>query len=374
MEYRISEFAQDLMEDVRKYSLREIRMRAVRIDRQQQPSGEILEKIRELGLTGIFLPAVEEEIPLTMQEQAALLGELGSHDAGSAVSAAVADLAFQPVKIAGTQEQKDFCGGILEAGGFGAFCLTEDNAGSDISTVKTRAVRVPGGYVLNGSKTMITNSVSAEFLTVFAVLDGKLAAFLVPGEAEGIQKGEPEQKLGIRTSETGSLWFNDVQLSEKALIGAPDQGRELADRALNIGRMHCAAIAIGLAERALEETISRIRERTGFDKPLSDNPVIRTKLAEMYLRKEAAKGVLIHALENVDSAGGEDPAMLASAAKCLASDAAVECTMEAVQLFGGYGYCQDYPVEKLMRDAKAFQIIEGANEIQKMIIGRKLVK
>ena len=289
MEYRISEFAQDLMEDVRNYSLREIRMRAARIDRQQQPSGEILEKIRELGLTGIFLPAVEEEIPLTMQEQAALLGELGSHDAGSAVSAAVADLAFQPVKIAGTQEQKDFCGGILEAGGFGAFCLTEDNAGSDISTVKTRAVRVPGGYVLNGSKTMITNSVSAEFLTVFAVLDGKLAAFLVPGEAEGIQKGEPEQKLGIRTSETGSLWFNDVQLSEKALIGAPDQGRELADRALNIGRMHCAAIAIGLAERALEETISRIRERTGFDKLLSDNPVIRTKLAEMYLRKEAAR-------------------------------------------------------------------------------------
>ena len=138
--------------------------------------------------------------------------------------------------------------------------------------------------------------------------------------------------------------------------------------------MVAGAVAIGVAERALDETIGRIRERTGFDSPLSDNPVIRSMLAEMYMQKEAAKGTLIHALENYDLHGSEDRELLASAAKCLASDAAVKCAMEAVQLFGGYGYCQDYPAEKLLRDAKAFQIIEGANEIQRMIIGKKLVR
>ena len=374
MEYRISEFAGDLLEDVRNFSLREIRMQAVRIDRQQEPPDEILDKIREIGLTGMFLAGDEETPALTLQEQAALLGELGNHDAGSAVSVAATDLAMQPVKIAGTEEQKQYCSGILKQGGYGAFCLTEDLAGSDISDIRTKAERWEEGFILNGSKCMISNSVCADFMTVFANLDGKLAAFLVPREAEGIVRDEPEQKLGLRTSQTGSIWFNDVVLPKESLIGRPDQGRELATQALNAGRMFCGAIAIGLAERALEETIARIRTRTGFDKPLADNPVIRTKLSEMYMHKEAAKAELIHALENADENGREDPEVLSSTAKCLASDAAVECTLEAVQLFGGYGYCQDYPVEKLMRDAKVFQIIEGANEIQKMIVGRKLVK
>lgn len=374
MEYRISEFAQDLLEDVRNFSLREIRMQSVRVDRQQENPEEILDKIREIGITGIFAPGDEESPGLLLQEQAALVGELGSHDAGTAVSVAATDLASQPVKIAGSPEQRELITEILEGGGLGAFCLTEDLGGSDISQVRTKAVRSPGGFVISGSKCMITNASCAEFLTVFADLEGSLAAFLIPADAEGIQIGEPEQKLGLRTSETGSIWFNDVEVPEHALIGAPDQGRSIATRALCMGRLFCAAIATGVSERALEETICRIRERTGFDKPLADNPVIRTKLADMYMRKEAAKAALIHALENEDEQLGEDPEILSSVAKCLASDAAVECTLEAVQLFGGYGYCQDYPVEKLLRDAKVFQIIEGANEIQRMIVGRKLVK
>lgn len=396
MEYRISEFAQDLLEDIRGFCIREVRMQAAREDRMQaagephaqavgaghtqlagaggEPDGGVIEKIREIGFTGIFASLGEDLPDLTLQEQAALLGELASHDAGAAISAAAADLAAQPVKMAGTEEQKRVCMDVLENGGFGAFCLTEELSGSDISTIRTRARRDGSGYILSGSKAMITNFLGAEFLTVFAVLDDEMAAFLVPAEAEGIMRGEPEQKLGLRTSETGSIWFNDVGVPESALVGGPGRGKKLAAEALNIGRMHCGAVAIGVAERALEETIGRIRERTGFDRPLSDNPVIRSMLAEMYMQKEAAKGTLIHALENYDLHGSEDRELLASAAKCLASDAAVKCAMEAVQLFGGYGYCQDYPAEKLLRDAKAFQIIEGANEIQKMIIGKKLVR
>ena len=372
MEYRISEFAQDLMEDIRNFSIREIRMQAARIDRNQQSPAEIMEKIGELGMTGIFMQT-EDGPFLKLQEQAALLGELGSHDAGAAVSVAATDLAAQPVKREGTPEQKAMVSGILEEGGFGAFCLTEDLAGSDITMVRTKAVRAEGGFVISGSKSMVTNFISASFLTVFASLDGSLTAFLVPADSEGIVRGEPEQKLGLRTSETGSLWFNDVFIPESALIGQAGEGRRIATGSLNFGRMHCGAISVGVAERALEETIGRIPERTGFDKPLSENPVIRSRMAEMFMKKEAAKATLIHALENVDAGCPEDPEILSSAAKCLASDAVVDCTLGAVQLFGGYGYCQDYPVEKLLRDAKAFQIIEGANEIQKMIIGRKLV-
>lgn len=374
MEYRVSEFAMDLLEDVRSFSLREIRMQAARVDRLQQSPREVLAALRELGITGIFAPATQGEPELTLQERAAILGELASHDAGSAVSVASTDLAAQPVKLEGTAEQFDYVMQILGEGGFGAFCLTEDLAGSDISMIRTEAERIDEGFLLNGSKAMITNAQHADFLMVFARLKGKMAAFLVPADTEGVVRGESESKLGLRTSQTGSLWFNDVVLPREALVGGPAQGRELAAAALSCGRMFCGAIAIGVAERALEETVTRIRERTGFDKPLADNPVVRTKLAEMYMQKEGAKGALIHALENYDNGGQEDQEMLASAAKCLASDASLHCTQEALQLFGGYGYCQDYPVEKLLRDARAFQIIEGANEIQKMIIGRKLVR
>lgn len=374
MEYRLSEFAQDLLEDVRRFSIREVRMQAARVDRLQQRPDEILEKLTEIGFTGIFVPDSQNGAGLSLQERAALLGELGRHDAGAAQSVAAVDLAAQPVKLAGTAAQKKYIADILSEGGFAAFCMTEDLAGSDISMIRTKAERTENGYRLNGSKCMVTNVRNAKFLTVIARTDADLSAFLLPADAPGVVRGESEQKMGLRTSQTGSIWFNDVEIPEDALIGEAGQGKQLAMGALDVGRMFASAIAIGIAERALEEAISRIRQRTGFEKPFSDNPVIRTRLAEMYMQKEAAKGTLIHAMENYDGGGQEDQEMLSSASKCLASDAAVACALEAVQLFGGYGYCQDYPVEKLLRDAKAFQIIEGANEIQKLIIGRKLVK
>ncbi len=374
MEYRLSEFARDLLEDVQNFSIREVRMQAARVDRLQQPPDEILEKITESGFTGIFVPNSQDGACLSLQERAALLGELGRHDAGAAQSVAATDLAAQPVKLAGTDDQKKIIAEILSEGGFGAFCMTEDLAGSDISMIRTKAEYTEDGFVLNGSKCMVTNFRKADFFTVFAYLEDELSVFLLPADSPGLVKGESERKLGLRTSQTGTIWFNDVQLPQSALIGEAGQGKQLASESLTCGRMLLSAIAIGIAERALEETLLRIRQRTGFEQPLSDNPVIRTKLAEMYMKKEAAKGTLIHALENYDLEGGEDQELLASAAKCLSSDAAVDCTLEAVQLFGGYGCCQDYPVEKLFRDAKVFQILEGANEIQKMIIGKRLVK
>lgn len=372
-DYRLTQFGEDILEDVKTFCLREVRGEAVEIDRSHADPEALYAKAGEMGLTSLFVSDEQGGTGFKAEELAALLEEIASHDAGLAVTLAANGLALQPVTLAGSDQQKAFCSDLLMEGGYGAFCLTEDDAGSDISRIRTTAVMTERGYVLNGSKTMITNAPNASFYTVAAMLDGELTMFLVPGESAGIHRESPEEKMGLRTSLTGGIGFQDVELSAGALIGARGDGKRLAAETLQKGRVFCAAMAVGIGRRAIEEATVRVKEREQFRTVLSENPAVQAKIAEMYLRKASAQSCVIRACEIMDGERSGNLELISSAAKCLASDAAVYCALEAIQLFGGYGYSRDYPVEKLLRDAKAFQIFEGTNEIQRSIIGRSII-
>lgn len=310
-------------------------------------------------------------------DQAAILEELGACDAGFAVSYMANRLAQAAVEIAGTEEQKKMLYGILNEGGFAAFCLTEDQAGSDLAGCRTRATKRDGGYVLDGSKLFVTNGPLAEAFVVFAVTDeegtkNNLSAFLVPGDAPGITRGTEEKKLGIRNSGTCEISFQKVEVSVDNRLGAPGEGLAIALKTLDQARIWCGVTAVGVARHGLDVSVARVKEREQFGKPLAENEVVLFKLADMEMKIFAARQCCIAALEKL--AMGEDVTMEGATAKCLAADAAVDCALEAVQLFGGYGYCEEFPAEKLLRDAKIFQIFEGTNEIQRLVVGRGVVK
>ena len=385
MSYTLTELGEDIRSDIRTFCEREVAPFVKEADRSGAFPEEVLGKASELGIGAVFLPEEWGGLSLSAEEKAAIFEELSFWDAGFAVSYMASCLAAVPVLAAGTPEQKEFCSARLLAGGFGAFCLTEDGAGSDINGIRT-SLRPAGedveksGYLLQGAKQFVTNGGVSDFYVVFARSPGEgasggklsLTAVLVPADSPGIHFGEKEQKLGIRASSTSEVFFDNVPIAASQIIGAPGEGKRLASGALDQVRIWVSAGACGIAERALRLSVSRVRERIQFGAPLSDSPVIQTKLADMYMRISAARGAAALAARLLDK--GQPVTREAATAKCLASDAAFYCSSEAVQLFGGYGYMEDHPVEKLLRDAKIFQIFEGANEILRLLIGRDLIK
>ncbi len=350
MGYQITEFGQDLLDDVRKLCDRTLEDQLRAADRSGEWPAEAYRAASEMGIGAAFIAEEYGGVDLELSEQAAVLEELAACDAGFAVSYMANRLAQAPVEIAGSALQKKLVYDVLLDGGFAGFCLTEDQAGSDISGCRTRAVRQGDHYVLDGNKLFVTNGPNAEIFVVFAVTDPdggtkeNLSAFLVPGDSEGLTRGAPEHKLGIRNSGTCEISFNRVSVP----------------------------VGYRVARRAISESVTYAKERRQFGKPLSENEVILFKLADMEMKTEAARLCCSAALERLEK--GLPVTKESAIAKCLAADAAMECAVEAVQIFGGYGYCEEYPVEKLLRDAKIFQIFEGTNEIQRLIVGRSLMR
>jgi butyryl-CoA dehydrogenase len=306
--------------------------------------------------------------------------EISRVDGGVAASYAASFLGMFPILLFGTEEQKKrYLPAIAKGEKLTAFALTEPEAGSDASAIKTYAKKEGNFYILNGTKHFITNGGDADIYTVIAVTDKKkgprgISAFIVEKGTEGFSFGKKEQKLGIRASSTRELIFNEAKVPEDNLLGDREGIGFIATmKTFDQSRPGVAAQAVGIAQGALELAIEYAHKRIQFGKPISSFQGIQWMLAEMATKIEAARS-LVYSVASMIDKGEKDVGAASAMAKLFASDVAMEVTTEAVQIFGGYGYMRDYPVEKFMRDAKITQIYEGTNQIQKNIIALSLIK
>jgi acyl-CoA dehydrogenase len=290
----------------------------------------------------------------------------------------VNSLAEAPLIVAGTDDQKKrFLTPMTEKLTFAAYAVTEPNAGSDVAAIKTRAVRDGADYILNGSKMWITGAGHASWFFVLAYTDPEkkykgMTGFLVPADLPGVRVGKKEWNMGQRASDTRTVDFENVRVSEADRLGAEGQGWLIAMSAFDHTRPAVAAGAVGVARRAMEHAIRYAKEREAFGTPIANHQTISFMIADMAKEIAAARLLVHHAACKIDS--GERNTLEASMAKCFAADTAMRVTTDAVQIFGGYGYSTEYPVEKLMRDAKVFQIYEGTSQVQRIIMAREILK
>jgi alkylation response protein AidB-like acyl-CoA dehydrogenase len=297
----------------------------------------------------------------------------------SSLIPAVNKLASVPWLLAGSEELKQKYFPPMAIGdGMASYCLSEPEAGSDAAAMRTRAVRDGDGWVLNGTKRWITNAGVSDYYTVFAVTDPEkrskgISAFVVERSDEGVSFGAPEKKLGIKGSPTREVYLDNVRVPGDRLIGAEGSGFATAMKTLDHTRVTIAAQAVGIAQGALDYALGYVKERQQFGKAIAEFQGLQFMLADMGMKLEAARQLTYVAAAKSER-GDADLTYFGAAAKCFASDVAMEITTDAVQLLGGYGYTKDYPVERMMRDAKITQIYEGTNQVQRIVMARHLLK
>lgn len=361
----------------REFARNEIAPAAVYYDRNPEFPHGIQDKARALGLINVIIPEEYGGSGLSAIEMILVTEELAWGCAGIAVGGiAINTLTAQPILLAGSHEQKKNYLGIL-CEGYGSYCVSEPNAGSDVASMGTSARKLKGGYILNGRKTWISNASEASFFVVFARTspgDGHsgISAFLVDRDMRGVEVSKKFPKMGQRAADACEVAFNDVELSPKSLLGGEGEGFKLAMKVFDHTRPLIAALGLGISQRALDECISYSKEREAFGRPILDFQGVSFKIAEMGMRTQAARLLTYNAAWK--AARGERNTLEASYAKTFASDTAMWAATEAVQIFGGYGYSEEYPLEKLMRDAKVLQIYEGTNEIQRVIMAKELTR
>ena len=296
----------------------------------------------------------------------------------SSLIPAVNKLGSLPVQIAGSQELKaKYLGALARGEGGFSYCLSEPEAGSDALSMKTRAVRDGDHWVLNGTKRWITNAGESEYYTVIAVTDPEkrskgISAFVVEKSDEGVSFGAPEKKLGIKGSPTREVYLDNVRIPADRMIGEEGTGFETAMKTLDHTRVTIAAQAVGVAQGALDYALDYAKEREQFGKSIADFQGLQFMLADMGMKVEAARQ-MTYAAAGRSERGDADLTFFGAAAKCFASDVAMEVTVNAVQVLGGYGFTRDYPVERMMRDAKITQIYEGTNQVQRIVMARQLL-
>jgi len=304
--------------------------------------------------------------------------ELARACAGITTSAAANSLAGYPILLAGTPEQKEKYLTPLSEGKLAAFCLTEPEAGSDVASISTHVKEAEEGYVLNGTKCFITNGSLADIFTVFATVDrGKgargLTAFIVEKGFAGVSIGKKESKMGIRASDTAEIIFEDVPVPPENILGSRGGGFRIAMTTLDISRPLVGAMAVGIARAAFEKAVEYAQRRKQFGQAIASYQSIQFKLAEMAMKIDAARVLVLKAAYLVDKKEKRLSGPSAMA-KAFAGDVAMQVTVEALQVFGGYGYMKDYPMEKYMRDAKIMQIYEGTGEIQRLVAANEILK
>jgi butyryl-CoA dehydrogenase len=338
--------------------------------------------IKEIGKSDLFRLFVPEEyggMGTGIFEVCLATEELSRGDLSVATTYAASGLGFIPILVMGNEEQKrKYLPQLASGEKLAAFGLTEPEAGSDASSVKTKAVRDGDWYILNGTKQWVTNGGEAEIYTIFASTNPErgargVSAFIVEKGTEGFDFGKKEDKLGIRASATRELIFNECRIPKDNILGLEGMGFITAMRTFDQSRPAVGAQAVGVAQAALEEAVNYSRIRKQFGQPISSFQAIQHMLADMATQVEAARVLVYHAAEVIDS-GEKNIAGLSAMSKLFASDVAMKVTIDAIQILGGYGYMRDYPVEKMMRDAKITQIYEGTNQIQRNIIALELIK
>ena len=308
-----------------------------------------------------------------------VIEEVARACASSSLIPAVNKLGSMPLVLAGSEElKKKYLTRLAANEGMFSYCLSEPEAGSDAAAMMTRAVRDGDDWVISGTKRWITNAGVSEFYTVFAVTDPEarkgagISAFVVEKSDEGVSFGAPEKKLGIKGSPTREVYLDNVRVAADRMIGAEGTGFTTAMRVLDHTRVTIAAQAVGIAQGALDYALSYAKERTQFGKPIADFQGLQFLLADMGMKVEAARQ-LTYAAAGRSERNDEDLTFFGAAAKCFASDTAMQVTTDAVQVLGGYGYTRDYPVERMMRDAKITQIYEGTNQVQRIVMARQLL-
>jgi acyl-CoA dehydrogenase len=362
----------------RKFAQEEMLPIAAEYDRRAEVPPGIVEKAKAAGLLNVTIPKEYGGMGYGALQSAIIAEELGAACAGISITILVNGLSLTPCQLFGTEEQKErFLRPVAENARLAAFCLTERGAGSDASAVKTTALPDGDDFVINGQKCFVTSGGMAELLTVFALTDPDrgprgVSAIVVPGNTPGIRVTKVEDKMGQRASNTAELTFENVRVPRANLLGKRGRGFAIALQTLDFGRSGVAALSVGVARAALDHALAYAKERQQFGAPIVANQGISFMLADMATKIEAARLLTWQAAWLADQ--GAKATEKSAMAKCFASDTAMEVTTNAVQIFGGYGYMKDYPVEKLMRDAKLLQIYEGTNQIQRMVIARQLGK
>ena len=366
-----------IRDTARSYAREHIAPHAAQWDREATFPAEALAGLAELGFYGMLVPEQHGGCDIGYVAAALVLEEIGVADAACSTIVSVTNsVGCMPLLQYGTaQQQRDFLSPLARGEKLAAFCLTEPQAGSDASGLRTRAERQGDSYVLNGTKQFITSGKNADLAIVFAVTDptaGKrgISAFVVPTDTPGYRVASVEAKMGQRASDTCQIVFEHCSIPAVNLLGDEGQGYKIALGNLEGGRIGIAAQCIGIARAALEAATLYSREREVFAKPLSEHQAVAFKLADMATQIAAARQLTLHAAALKDA--GEPCLSEASMAKLFASEMAERVCSDAIQIHGGYGYLQDFPVERYYRDVRACQIYEGTSEVQKMVISRAL--
>lgn len=379
MDFQLTEEQEMLRKMVRDFAEKEVEPTAAERDEEERFDRSIFDNMANLGLAGIPWPEEYGGIGSDYVSYVIAVEELSRVCASVGVTlSAHVSLASWPIFKYGNEEQKQtFLRRLAEGSALGAYALSEPGAGSDVASMKMTAKADGDDYILNGNKVWITNGSVADIYVVFAKTDADakhrgISAFIVEAGTEGFTYGKKEKKLGIRSSPTTELIFENCRVPKENMLGKEGEGFKIAMTTLDGGRSGIAAQAVGIAQGALDAATNYAKEREQFGKPIAYNQGVSFKLADMATETEAARLLTYQAAWRESE--GLDYSKASAMAKLFAGDTAMKHTVEAVQIFGGYGYTKDYPVERYMRDAKITQIYEGTNEIQRMVIGRMVTE
>ena len=379
MDYLLTEEQQMIRELCRQIAEEKIKPVAAHYDEKNEFPWDLVKVFAESDICGVYIPEEYGGMGGGVLEMAIAAEQLSWGCGGIALAFAATGLGTYPILLFGNEEQKKrYLPDIAAGKKLAAFCITEAEAGSDAGGIKTTATKDGDHYILNGTKQWITNGGEAEVYTVVAITDKTkgprgASAFIVDKGTKGLSFGKKEDKLGIRGSATREVIFQDVKVPKENLLGREGLGFIVAMKTFDHSRPGVAAQALGIAQRALDEAVNYSRERKQFGSPISSFQGLQFMLADMAIQVEASRAMIYSAARYVDS-GAKDIAKISAMCKTFASDTAMKVTTDAVQVFGGYGYMKEYPVEKLMRDAKITQIYEGTNQIQRSVIASALIK
>jgi acyl-CoA dehydrogenase len=378
MDFQLTEEQRALVETVRRFTKERIIPIAAEADKKSEFPREVFHEAWKLGLVNPTLPAEYGGPGLSDLEAVLITEELTYGCAGIGVSITANSLGLTPLKLAGSEEQKKkYFGWLMSEPIWCAYATTEPAAGSDVAGLQTRAVKQSdGSYVLTGTKAWITNANLASFYTIFATENPELrhkgiGAFIVHRDAKGLSVGKHEDKLGQRASDTAQVMLDGVHVPAAQVLAPPGHGFKLAMETFNQTRPDIGAIACGIIRRSMDESVAYAKERKAFGTAIANHQLVQAMIAEMAIRYHAARLLCHKAAWSLDQ-GIRDP-LTSACAKAFGADAAMQSATDAVQVFGGNGYVKEYPVEKLMRDAKLIQIYEGTAQIQRIVIAKQLL-
>lgn len=360
---------------VRKMAREKVEPRAAEIDRRAEYPEDMFRLLREQELLGIAFPEAYGGSGQGVLALCLAIEELARVCCNTALLLVVSHVPGFLIETAGSEEQRNHYLPKLAAGEVrGCFAATEPAAGSDLNGIQTRAVREGDTYRLNGSKCFISGATVADFAIVVAKTEQGLSLFIVPTRTPGFALGKNERKLGARGVPTSEIFLEDCRVPRESLLGQEGKGASTILRALTRMRPAIGARGVGLAQGALDYAVKYARERVAYGKPIAELQGLQFMLAEMAMKIEASRQLVYHAASMVDSGNcGKEFTGLLSMSKCFPTDVAMEVAVEAVQVLGAYGICEDYPLERFLRDAKTLQIVEGTNQVQRMLVARALL-